>query len=117
MITSELSQVIRMRCIRDGEPIGLVACELGLSKSAVSEHVRSLQPVQSRLDTYRRQIDDLILGSPRITAVRVRTQLQAYVDPDLQISQRALRAYVAKRRRAIAARGESVRPLLDVDRG
>jgi len=47
-----------------------------------------------RLDAYRYHIDDLIRRSPKITAVRIGTQLRAFVDPDLEISQRALREYV-----------------------
>jgi transposase len=111
-------EIIRLRCVRDGEPIKLVARELGLSKNTVRKYVRSLQAPQHpgvkracRLDVYRYHIDDLIRRSPRITAVRVGTQLRAFVDPDLQISERALRAYVANRRREIVAREAFVRAL------
>jgi len=111
-------EIIRLRCVRDGEPIKAVARELGLSKNTVRKYVRSLRaPHHSgaeracQLDAYEYHIDDLIRRSPRITAVRVGTQLRAFVNPDLQIGERALRAYVAKRRRAIHAREAFVRAL------
>lgn len=111
-------EIIRLRCVRDGEPIKLVARELGLSKNTVRKFVRSLQAPQHqginrecRLDAYRYHIDDLIRRSPRITAVRIGSQLRAFVEPDLEISERALRAYVANRRRELVAKEAFVRSL------
>lgn len=111
-------ETIRLRCVRDGEPIKTVARELGLSKNTVRKYVRSLSaphfhssPRSCRLDAYRYHIDDLIRRSPKITAVRIGSQLRAYVDPDLQIGERALRAYVANRRREIIGREAFVRAL------
>lgn len=111
-------ETIRLRCVRDGEPIKTVARELGLSKNTVRKYVRSLQaPAHQgldrgcRLDAYRYHIDDLIRRSPRITAVRIGSQLRAFVDPDLEISERSLREYVANRRREIVGREAFVRAL------
>lgn len=111
-------ETIRLRCVRDREPIKLVARELGLSKNTVKKYVHALQAPQCqspkrtyRLDAYRYHIDDLIRRSPKITAVRIGTQLRAFVDPDLEISERALRKYVASRRREIVGREAFVRAL------
>ena len=111
-------ETIRLRCVRDGEPVKLIARELGLSKNTVKKYVRSLQAPQrqalkraSRLDACRYHIDDLIRRSPKITAVRIGTQLHAFVDPDLQISGSALRKYVANRRREIIGKEAFVRAL------
>ena len=75
-------ETIRLRCVRDREPAKTVARELGLSKNTVKKYIRLLQAPQYqnpkrtfRLDAYRYQIDDLIRRSPKITAVRIGTQL------------------------------------------
>jgi transposase len=111
-------ETIRLRCVRDREPIKLVARELGLSKNTVKKYVHALQAPQCqspkrtyRLDAYRYHIDDLLRRSPKITAVRIGAQLRAFVDPDLEISERALRKYVANRRREIAGKEAFVRAL------
>lgn len=111
-------ETIRLRCVRDGEPIKVVARDLGLSKNTVRKYVRSLQAPQhqgiereSKLSIYRYHIDDLIRRSPRIMAVRIGAVLRAYVDPDLEINERTLRLYVAGRRREIVAKEAFVRAL------
>jgi len=111
-------ETIRLRCVRDGEPIKTVARELGLSKNTVRKYVHSLRAPQHpgleracRLDAYVYHIDNLIRRSPKITAVRVGNQLRAFVDPDLEISERSLRAYVANRKREIHGREAFVRAL------
>lgn len=118
MITLEIWESIRLRVVRDGEPIKTVARELGLSKNTVRKYVRALSAPQyqspkrtCRLDAYRYHIDDLLRRSPKITAIRIGNQLRAFVDPDLQISERALREYVANRRREILGREAFVRAL------
>jgi len=111
-------ETIRLRCVRDGEPIKTVARDLGLSKNTVKKYVRSLQSPQHpglkrapRLEAYRYHIDDLLRRSPKITAVRIGAQLRAFVDPDLQVSERSLREYVANRRREIVGKEAFVRAL------
>lgn len=111
-------ETIRLRCVRDGEPIKTVARDLGLSKNTVKKYVRSLQSPQHpglkrapRLDAYRYHIDNLLRRSPKITAVRIGAQLRAFVDPDLQVSERSLREYVANRRREIVGKEAFVRAL------
>ena len=111
-------ETIRLRCVRDGEPIKSVARELGLSKNTVRKYVRSLRAPAHRglkracrLDAYRYHIDNLIRRSPKITAVRIGSQLRAYVDPDLEVSERTLREYVSVRKRDIHGREAFVRAL------
>lgn len=111
-------ETIRLRCVRDGEPIKTVARDLGLSKNTIKKYVRSLQSPQHpglkrapRLDAYRYHIDNLLRRSPKITAVRIGAQLRAFVDPDLQVSERSLREYVANRRREIVGKEAFVRAL------
>src|SRR5579884_1345832 len=118
LITLDVWETIRLRCVRDGEHIKTVARDLGLSKNTVRKYVRTLQApnYQSakrtcRLDAYCYHIDNLIRRSPKITAVRIGAQLRAFVDPDLQISERSLREYVANRRREIAGKEAFVRAL------
>jgi transposase len=111
-------ETVRLRCVRDGEPIKQVARDLGLSKNTVRKYVRTLEPPQHdgfkrtcRLDRYRYHIDDLIRRSPKITAVRIGQQLRAFVDLDLEISERSLREYIAVRKRDICGREAFVRAL------
>lgn len=111
-------ETIRLRCVRDGEHIKTVARDLGLSKNTVRKYVRAMQAPQYQsvkrtcfLDAYRYHIDDLIRRSPKITAVRIGVQLRSFVDPDLQISERTLRTYVATRRREIVGKEAFVRAL------
>jgi transposase len=118
LITLDTWETIRLRCVRDREPVKTVACELGLSKNTVKKYIHSLQAPQHqspnrtcRLDAYCYHIDNLIRRSPKITAVRIGAQLRAFVDPDLEISQRALREYVANRRREIVGKEAFVRAL------
>ncbi len=53
-------ETIRLRCVRDREPVKTVAREPGLSKNTVKKYIRSLQAPQYqslkrtlRLDAYR----------------------------------------------------------------
>jgi hypothetical protein len=118
LITLDVWETIRLRCVRDGEHIKTVARDLGLSKNTVRKYVRALQAPNyqspnrtSRLDAHCYHIDNLIRCSPKITAVRIGNQLRAFVDPDLEISQRALCGYVANRRREILGKEAFVRAL------
>ncbi len=105
MVKLDQWESIRIRCVRDREPIKRVARDLGLSKNTVRKYVRSLCVPQSRrterhrrLNAYRSHIDDLLRQSPRISAARIATVLRERVDPDLRICERAMREYVASRR-------------------
>ena len=111
-------ETIRLRCVRDGEPIKTVARDLGLSKNTVRKYVRSLHAPEHAgidreciLDPYRRHIDDWLKRSPRITAVRIGALLRSHVNEDLQVSERTLREYVATRRGDIVRKEAFIRSL------
>ena len=109
-------ETIRLRCVRDGEPIKAVARDLGLAPNTVRKYVRSQQPPakarlhrERRLDRYQTTIQELLRSTPRITAKRIGAMLQERYDPDLRISERALREYVAGCRRGLAPKEAFVR--------
>lgn len=109
-------ETIRIRCVRDREPMKRVARDLGLSKNTIRKYVRSLSAPQARaasrsrrLDAYSSHIDELLRQSPRITAARIATVLRERVDPDLQIGERAMRVYVARRRALLIPKEAFVR--------
>ena len=112
----ETWETIRLRCRRDGEPIKSVARDLGLAPNTVRKYLRqdgpptrTEKPRKKLLDRYASHIDELIRGTPKITAVRVGSYLQQNVDADLRVDQRTLREYVAARRRALVPREAFIR--------
>ena len=109
-------EIIRVRCVRDREPIKRVARDLGVSKNTVRKYVRSLRVPQvqqtarrRKLDAYRSNIDELLRQSPHITAARITAVLRERVDPQLVIGERAMRMYVAKRRAELVPKEAFVR--------
>jgi transposase len=108
VVTLDKWEVIRRRCIRDGESIRVVARDLGLSRNTVRKYIRSLQTPQrksrqhsGKLDVYESHIDAWIRSSPKITAVRIGTLLREQVEPNLLVSESRLRVFVAERRKRI----------------
>lgn len=109
-------ETIRIRCVRDGEPVKRVARELKMSKNTVKKYVQSQQPPRSapldrgsQVDVYRPQIDELLLTSPKITAKRVGTVLRERMGAEVAVGERALRRYVASRRQSLVPREAYVR--------
>lgn len=106
---------IRQR-YRDGEKIKPLARELGMTPRTVRKYIRQGhspkrvdQQRQSRLDTYRTHIDELLRSTPKITAVRIGSYLRQNVDHELAVGQSALRAYVAARRCVIQPKEAFIR--------
>jgi len=100
---------IRLRCVRDREPIKRVARELGLAPNTVRKYVREMggpKPPQyqrpAKLDGFADVIDALLKSTPKITAKRIGSVLREQYDADLSISASQLRKYVAERRGRIA---------------
>ncbi|MGC8485385.1 MAG: IS21 family transposase [Candidatus Baltobacteraceae bacterium] len=98
-------ELIRLRCVRDDEPIKRVARELGLAPNTVRKYVRSLiapQRVQlrrpRRLDGYGAVVDEYLRATPKITAKRIGTLLQERHGCTIAFSERALREFIADRR-------------------
>ncbi len=89
---------IRLRCVRNGEPVKLVARELGISKNTVKKYIQSqsvpaTKPLDRRsaVDVHKSFIDDLLRESPSITSKRVGVLLRERVDASVSIGERALR--------------------------
>jgi transposase len=112
----EIWETIRLRCRRDGEKIKPVARDLGLAPNTVRKYLRQDTPPKSStpsrpklLDHYRRHIDELIRSTPRITAARIGSYLRQNVDADMRIGERALRVYVADRRKVLVPKEAFIR--------
>lgn len=109
-------ETIRLRCVRDGEAVKVVARELGLSRNTVRKFVRSIvaphPKARSRarlLDTYQASIDELLRTHPHITAIRIGRYLRENVDAGIRVEESTLRKYVAARRRQLQPREAFVR--------
>ncbi|MGH7750012.1 MAG: IS21 family transposase, partial [Candidatus Dormibacteria bacterium] len=109
-------ETIRIRCVRDREPIKRVARDLGMSKNTVRKYVRSLVAPHvdrvarmRRLDPYAAHIDEWLRSSPSITASRIAALLRERVEPEIEICERAVRVYVARRREALVPKEAFVR--------
>jgi transposase len=116
LVTLDVWEQIRLRCLRNGEPVKLVARELGISKNTVKKYIQSQSvPVtkpldrRSAVDVHKSFIDDLLRESPSITSKRVGVLLRERVDASVSIGERALRRYVASRRAELKPREAFVR--------
>jgi transposase-like protein len=102
LVTLDVWEQIRLRCVRNGEPVKLVARELGISKNTVRKYIQSQSvPVtkpldrRSAVDVHKSFIDDLLRESPSITSKRLGVLLRERVDASVSIGERALRRYVS----------------------
>ena len=116
MVTLDVWETIRIRCVRDREPIKRVARELGVSKNTVRKYVQSQCVPQdnrhdrtSQVDAYRLQVDEWLRASPHITAKRIGTLLHERMGVDVRIGERALRRYIARRREVLVPKEGFVR--------
>jgi transposase len=112
----EIWESIRLRCRRDGAQIKPTARELGIAPNTLRKYLRQDTPPKSKtlprpkvLDRYHSHIDELIRSTPRITAARIGSYLRQNVDADLRIGERALRIYVADRRKVLVPREAFIR--------
>jgi transposase len=109
-------ETIRIRVVRDNEPIKVVARDLGISRNTVRKYIRSLDPPAKvklrracRLDAWRTAVSELLRSTPKITAKRIGTILRQRYNPELVISERSLREYVASLRRELVPKEAFVR--------
>ena len=116
MISLNYWETIRLRCVRDKEPIKSVARELGLSPHTVRKYINSAMPPikmtierPSLLDKYQTVIDSLLKETPKITAARIHTILVRDYDYTLNISESTTRKYVAQRRKLLIPKEAFVR--------
>lgn len=107
---------IRLRCVRDREPKKRVARDLGLSANTVRKYCTQMEAPQPpryerqrKLDPFVMVIDALLESTPKITAKRIGAILRQQYDPQLSISESALRKYVARRRRELHPKEAFVR--------
>jgi transposase len=118
MISMEHWEDIRLRCVRDHEAKKRVARDLGLSPNTVRKYCAQLEAAeppryerQSKLDPFLKVIDALLQSTPKITAKRIGAIIRQQYDPELSISEAALRKYVARRRRELNPKEAFVRAL------
>lgn len=117
LISLDIWETIRIRCVRDKEPAKRVARELGISKNTVKKYMESNAPPRTMapagrsalMSRFESHVDQLLRETPRITAVRVVQILRERVNPTLAVSERAARQYVAARRAKIVQREAFVR--------
>lgn len=112
----ELWEAIRLRVVRDKEPVKTVARDLGIAANTVRKYARTSDPPPKltlhrarRLDRWRPTVSKILRATPKITAKRIGTILQQQYDPDLTISERSLREFVAECRRELEPKEAFVR--------
>ena len=117
MISLDIWETIRIRCVRDKEPYKRVARELGISKNTVKKYVQSNTPPlevaqsgrTSLMSRFESRVDELLRETPKITASRVAQIIRERIDPTFCASERAVREYVASRRARIVPKEAFVR--------
>lgn len=117
MITLDTWETIRIRCVRDKEPIKRVARELGISKNTIKKYIESNNlplPTKnhtksSSMSAFEADVDRLLRETPKITAVRIVQVIRTTLDSTFRISERAARVYVASRRSGIVPKEAFVR--------
>lgn len=116
MISLNYWETIRLRCVRDKEPIKRVARELGLSPHTVRKYINSQTPPAkitikrpAILETYQAVVDSLLQATPKITAARILTLIIRDYDSTLSISESTARKYVAQRRQLLIPKEAFVR--------
>jgi len=117
LISLDIWETIRIRCVRDKEPYKRVARELGISKNTVKKYVLSNQPPTApkfagraaAMHPFEAKVDRLLRETPKITAARIAQVLRQTIDPALCVSERSVREYVAARRARIVPREAFVR--------
>jgi transposase len=117
LISLDIWETIRIRCVRDKEPYKRVARELGISKNTLKKYVLSNQPPlparpagrMSSMARFEAHVDQLLRETPKITAARVAQVIRQTIDPTFRASERSIRQYVASRRVRLVAKEAFVR--------
>ncbi len=108
VITLEDWQVIRDRCVAKGEPQKRVSRETGISPNTIRKYVRSSTPPQRTgaptrlpvMTAYESEVDALLKQERRLTSIRIAQILRGRY-PSFSLRERAIREYVARRRRIL----------------
>lgn len=117
MISLDIWETIRIRCVRDKEPIKRVARDLGISKNTVKKYVHSSTPPMLAapagrtllMSRFESQVDELLRETPKITAARIAQLIRERIDPTFRVNERTVREYVAGRRAKIVPKEAFVR--------
>jgi len=105
----DIWETIRIRCVRDREPIKRVARELGISKNTVRKYVLAAGPPSmakpigraAAMTCHTALVDSLLRETPKITATRIRQYIRQTIDADFTVSERSAREFVAVRRKLL----------------
>ena len=118
LITLDIWETIRLRCVGNHEPYKRVARDLGISKNTVKKYAESSTPPQwsvppagrtSLMSRFESHVDQLLRDTPRITASRIAQLIRERIDPSFHVSGRAVRKYIAVRRMQITPKEAFVR--------
>lgn len=109
-------ELIRLRCLRDKQPIMQVAREFGVAENTVRKYVRSDQPPtkiklkrSSILDEYQPIIDDYLKHTPKITSRRIGALLRERHGLKEIIGECMMRRYISRRREMLVPREAFIR--------
>jgi transposase len=101
-------ELIRLRCMRDNEPIMHVAKDLAISENTIRKYLRSdIPPTKiitrrsSILDPFQPLIDEYLKNTPKITSRRIGVLLKERHGLQFKIGECMLRRYIARRRQRI----------------
>ncbi len=108
MISLEKWQLIRERCVGNQEAKKRVSRETGIAKNTITKYVNSSSPPQRNgaptrtpvMTAYEAEVDALLRDEPKITAIRIAHVLR-HNYPSFAVGERAVRVYIARRRRLI----------------
>ena len=117
LISLDIWETIRIRCVRDREPYKRVARDLGISKNTVKKYALSNEPPMPMSPTgrtasmtrFEAHVDRLLSETPKITAARIAQVIRQTIDPALCASERSVREYVASRRARLVPKEAFVR--------
>jgi transposase len=117
LISLDIWETIRIRCVRDKEPYKRVARDLGISKNTVKKYALSNEPPMvtstpgrtASMARYGAHVDQLLRETPKITAARIAQVIRQTIDPTFCVSERSAREYVASRRAKLIPKEAFVR--------
>jgi transposase len=117
LISLDIWETIRIRCVRDKEHYKRVARDLGISKNTVKKYVLSSQPPLAMraggrvasMARFEAHVDQLLRETPKITSARVAQVIRQTIDPTFRASERSIREYVASRRARLVPKEAFVR--------
>jgi transposase InsO family protein len=94
LISLDVWETIRIRCLRDKEPRKRVARELGISKNTLKKYLLTNEPPAlisppgrtALMSQFEGHVDRLLSETPKITAVRIAQVIRQTIDPTFSAS-------------------------------